>query len=723
MILAKMTPIAASVALVTALMAGGAGVPLAHAASGDVTVKADGIGGVVASAKGPEAGVWVIAETKDLGVPYKKIVVTDDQGRYLLPALPKANYKVWVRGYGLVDSKPVAGTLGSHINLTAVIAPDAKSAAQYYPATYWLSLLKLPAEDSFPGTGPQGNGIAPAIKSQQQWVSNLKQCTQCHQLGDPATRELANNTVEGWHARVQQARANGDPVMGDQGGGYMQFMNRAYTSFGRDGAGKMFASWTQDIAKGAVPAVAPPRPQGIERNMVLTLWAWGNGSYFHDEVATDRRNPHINANGPIYGTQILVGKFGILDPVKNTYSEMDVPKGYDGYVHTVMMDQKGRVWLPDGGMSFQPAEKQRVKREDFCTNPLSGNKFASYSPITGSAAYIDMYDPKTKQMTNIPSCAGGGHVWFGNDKDNTLFITGGGLNWIATKVWDETHDPQKAQGWCPLVINTKEKGLTKVAAKSDDGVTIDPDRKHWNMPGEIVDPTKDTNIGGGTYGLGVNPVDGTIWAGLPRYPGGIVRLDRGSAPPETCKTEFYEPPKGSDGKYLAFAPHDLNLDSKGIAWVSFTSGQIGRFDRSKCKVLIGPSATGQHCQEGWKIWDSPSPRLGGANTTAESTDYIYQTFVDRFNTFGLGKDVPMFPGVNSDAIYAFMPDTEKWVTVRVPSPMGFFTRWIDGRIDDEKGGWKGRGAWATFSSVSPWHQEDEAPQLVHFQVRPNPLAE
>src|SRR6187455_2931087 len=92
----------------------------------------DDLAGVVRSSKGPEAGVWVIAETKDLPTPYAKIVVTDDQGRYLLPDLPKANYSVFVRGYGLVDSPRVTATAGKVLNLTAVIAPNEHAAAQYY---------------------------------------------------------------------------------------------------------------------------------------------------------------------------------------------------------------------------------------------------------------------------------------------------------------------------------------------------------------------------------------------------------------------------------------------------------------------------------------------------------------------------------------------------------------------------------------------------------------
>src|SRR2546427_9113692 len=97
------------------------------------------IGGVVSSPKGPEAGVWVIAETSDLPTKFVQIVVTDDQGRYLVPELPKANYSVFVRGYGLVDSPKVKATPGQTVNLKAVAAPDKKSAVEYYPALYWFS--------------------------------------------------------------------------------------------------------------------------------------------------------------------------------------------------------------------------------------------------------------------------------------------------------------------------------------------------------------------------------------------------------------------------------------------------------------------------------------------------------------------------------------------------------------------------------------------------------
>src|SRR5437867_1130511 len=148
---------AALIGTVTARQQANAAAAQAEAAR--VAIDADDIGGIVTGPNGPEAGVWVIAETNDLPTKFRKIVVTDDRGRYLVPDLPKANYKVWVRGYGLVDSQPVQSAPGKNLNLTAVIARDARAAAQYYPGNYWYSLMKIPDKNEFPGKGG-ANGLA-----------------------------------------------------------------------------------------------------------------------------------------------------------------------------------------------------------------------------------------------------------------------------------------------------------------------------------------------------------------------------------------------------------------------------------------------------------------------------------------------------------------------------------------------------------------------------------
>src|SRR5436190_19457142 len=104
---------AAMIAIVGARQQANAAALQAEAAR--VAIDADDIGGVVTGPNGPEAGVWVIAETKDLPTTFRRIVVTDDRGRYLIPDLPKANYKIWVRGYGLVDSAAVTSAPGKSL--------------------------------------------------------------------------------------------------------------------------------------------------------------------------------------------------------------------------------------------------------------------------------------------------------------------------------------------------------------------------------------------------------------------------------------------------------------------------------------------------------------------------------------------------------------------------------------------------------------------------------
>src|SRR5262245_30906429 len=189
--LALSVTVAGVLAIGSALTFGGASAQQSGAPS--VAIDGDDLGGVVRSAKGPEAGVWVVAETTGLRTKFAKIAVTDDQGRYVVPDLPKVNYNVWVRGYGLVDSEKVSATPGKALNLTAAVAPDPAAAAEYYPAGYWFSLMKMPDKKEFPGTGPSGNGIGPNIKSQGDWVRNVKSgtCLACHQLGGIGTRKIS----------------------------------------------------------------------------------------------------------------------------------------------------------------------------------------------------------------------------------------------------------------------------------------------------------------------------------------------------------------------------------------------------------------------------------------------------------------------------------------------------------------------------------------------------
>ena len=258
-----------------------------------VPIKKHDIGGVVTSPNGPEAGVWVIAETRDLPTRFARMVVTDDQGRYVVPDLPRAKYTVWVRGYGLINSAKVEAEPGKQLNLTAVPAPNDAAAAQYYPAIYWYAMLKIPGADQF-----GGKGDIPEKVKQSDWLNTIKNngCIGCHQLGGLATRTLPKGlgefktSEEAWARRVQSGQAG--PLMVNLIAGELASAPIKY-----------FAEWTDRIAEGELPHAKPQRPQGIERNVVVTTWDWADEKhYLHDEISTDKRNPTVNGYGPLFGS-------------------------------------------------------------------------------------------------------------------------------------------------------------------------------------------------------------------------------------------------------------------------------------------------------------------------------------------------------------------------------------------------------------------------------------
>jgi hypothetical protein len=686
-----------------------------------VPIDADDLGGVVTGPKGPEAGVWVIAETTDLPTKFARIVVTDDKGRFVVPDLPKATYSVWVRGYGLVDSPKTQATPGKALNLTAVVAPTPRAAAEYYPAGYWLSLLKVPDKGEFPGTGPSGNGIAPGITSQAQWLRNLKsgQCSACHQLGTKGTRELPANlgtfatSAAAWERRLQSGQAGAQMING-------------LGQFGRDRALALFADWTDRIAAGEVPP-APPRPQGTERNVVITQWDWADPKvYLHDEVSTDRRNPTLNANGLIYGALELSADYlPALDPVTHTATRVPLtvrdpatpptspamlqPSPYWGSeviwtsknnVHNPMFDERGRVWLTS---AVRPPANP-----DYCKDG-SSHPSAQLTPIQRSGRHLAMYDPKTKKLTHISTCFSTHHLMFAEDASNTLWTSGGGqvVGWLNTKMFDETGDEAKSQGWTSLIIDTNGNGR----------------RDPYVEPNQPVDPTKDKRYGSAFYSVSPAP-DGSVWGSALGFPGAVVRLSPGANPPETTLVEVYEPPFNNEkAPVQGYSPRGADVDRNGVVWSALASGHLASFDRRKCKgPLNGPTATGQHCPEGWTLYAEPLPQMKGV-TDHGSAEGSYYTWVDQFDTFGLGKNTPINTGNASEGLLALKDG--KWVVLRVPYPTGYYTKWMDGRIDDPKGGWKGKGLWTTVSTRTPFHMEGgkgTTSKVVKFQLRPDPLA-
>ena len=207
-------------------------------------------------------------------------------------------------------------------------------------------------------------------------------------------------------------------------------------------------------------------------------------------------------------------------------------------------------------------------------------------------------------------------------------------------------------------------------------------------------------------------------------PGALGRVVPGAHPPETALTEIYEVPwNNPKATVQGFAPRGMDVDSKGVVWTVLSSGHLASFDRSKCKgTLNGPTASGQHCPEGWALYPFPGPSYKGAVDSA-SADSAYYDFVDRFDMLGVGKDVPLATGNLSEGLLAMVDG--KFMTLRVPYPMGYFAKGLDGRIDNPNGGWKGKAIYTPVSTRAPFHMEGgkgNLPKLVKFQMRPDPLA-
>jgi len=434
------------------------------------------ITGTVTSDEGPEAGVWVIAETNELNTGFIKIVVTDDNGRFVMPQLPEATYNMWVRGYGLLDSESIEGRPGDRdVELTAVVAQTDEEAARVYPPDYWLSLLDVPGDDQFPGNAE--NGFSPQLPSQKKFLHEFKSdCHFCHQLGNQVTRSVAHMDHLGFdsHEQAWQYRTS----LGVRGGS--MFGN--FAAFGITGMARTMADWTRKIEAGATPPM-PPRPEGVERNVVVTLRdIGGDHDFMHDQITTDKNDPTVNAYGPTYAVSSGHGTLAVVDPITNDSYFYTIPTKEDPRIvrgrfpapgnpsnfwgdehlwgpdynpsdpHNPMIGPDGRVWM---------TSKVRNDQPDYCSRG-SGNKYAEYYPLSFSNRQASVFDPKTGEFELIDTCFATHHLQMATDPANTLYfneLLGPVFGWVNTSIWDQTHDEELSQGWCPQIIDTNGDGV------------------------------------------------------------------------------------------------------------------------------------------------------------------------------------------------------------------------------------------------------------------------
>ena len=709
--LRRLSIFAGSILLAIAIAA-----PLHAQTQQGLSVGSNEIGGTVTSSKGPEAGVWVIAETTELPTKFARLVVTDDQGRYLIPDLPTADYTVWVRGYGLVDLPKMRAKPGAMLDLTAVLAPNAAAAAHYYPAIYWYTLMKIPPASEF-----GGKSAIPEKLTQNDWLKQMNNvdCIGCHQLGQESTRTIPatlghfNSGEDAWIRRVQSGQA-GEMMTNRLAG---QWGGVPY---------KYFGEWTDRIAKGEVPKIEPPRPQGLERNVVITSWEWSTpDKYLHDLISSDRRHPTVNAYGPLFGSpEYSTDNMPILDPKTNKVSffkmpvrDADMPlslgPGHAGAIkpmadspywgsealwdtrannHNSMFDEKGRVWLT--------ASVRGQDNPAFCKKG-SENPYAKVFPLEKSQRQVAMLDPKTMKYTFIDTC-------FAPITRSSAMTPTTRCGSAAPVRWPAGSTPR-----CSRKPATRKR--RRAGRRSCSIPTATASATNIVEPNQPDDPAKDKRItaGSGPYAVMPNPMDGSIWytIGMFAGPPGFLRFD-----PKTKLSEVYYVPKPG------FGIRGGDIDGNGVVWGSGSSGHLMSFDRRKCKgPLNGPKATGNHCPEGWAFYKYPGPGFEGfPDNSAESS---YYTWVDQHNTFGLGENIPMSTANLSDGFVALKDG--KMISLRIPYPMGFYAKGLDGRIDDPNAGWKGRGLWSTNGDRTPWLMEGgkgSSPRAVHIQFRPDPLA-
>ena len=564
------------------------------------------------------------------------------------------------------------------------------------------------------------------MKDQHYWIDTLKNgCQSCHALGSRGIREVpdvfrnSGNSFAAWARRTQAGQA-------------MEYMARVLGRFGAEKALRLFADWTDRIAAGELPFARPERPKGIERNVVVSVWDWSSPTYYlHDAISTDKRHPTVNANGLIWGSpEESTDLIPTLDPVKSvaatlrhpyadphTPSSADLPHAESAYwgtqpiwdshtsVHNLIMDEAGRVWFT--------ARIRPAANPDFCK---AGSDLVSarVTPLAESARQLSMYEPATKQWHLIDTCFTTHPVYFGHDADNTLWTSAGApqsgvVGWLNTRLYLQTHDDASAQGWTPLIVDTSSNG------RRDDYVRAD----------QALDPTKDLRVMAAFYGVMPSPVDDSVWgqsmdagfSGVDR-PGYLIRLTPGGDPARTSLAEIYQPPPG------AFGPRGIDVDLNGVVWTALSSGQLASFDRRQCKgPLNGPGAAdGKQCPEGWTLYRFPGPQFKGLSDSG-SANHAYYVWVDRYDTLGLGANVPIAMTNGGEALLAVAGG--KLVSLRVPYPMPFFTKNVDGRIDDPNAGWKGRGLWTTSGTRANFHGEGGKgayPKVYKIQMRPDPLA-
>ena len=683
------------------------------------------------STDGPEAGVWVIAETDELedGVPQDRRH-RRRTGSTCCRSCRTRPSRSGSAATGWSTPEPVAARPDQELDLTAVVAASPQEAAQVYPL-HLLAVAHQPARRArVPGHRSRGQRHQPADGQPGRVDQQPEGLQRCHQVGNKRTREIPDlddfdSARSAWADRVQR---------GQRG----SLMNSFVTRFGPDAGLDMLVDWTDRIAAGEAPPRPAPAAGHRAQRRADDVELGRHVAFVHDEIATDKRNPRVNrptarSTASDIGNDFLL----VTDTLAHSSKMIKIPlrendppvpsmfqtEGFKPWrdfgaeavwndpanPHNPMIDAgRGAVWLTT---RVRHPEQPRLGAVRGRTTPTPSTS-RSIAPAVTPATTIRR---RTTSSSSAPATARN-HLQFAEDANDTLYFSGRRPGHRLARHEGLRRDRRRAA----------RPGLV-------------PDRhRHQRRRGDHEAVERAGPRAGSREEAAVRPGTGHARAcrrlrhhRQPPGRRGLDRLGRLPGPYAAPRARRKTRPRPASVSCTRCRSRRATGPAASTSTATACSGPrwpaaatSPRFDRGECTVFGGPEARdGRQCDAGWSFYKAPGPNF---RDTDIGTDFHYYNWVDQFNTLGLGENIPIANGSSSDSLLALDPETGEWTILRVPYPQGFPQPWA--RRPHRRSRTPAGRAAASTPPTAPtrrgtWKGGPVEPgNLVKFQIRPDPLA-
>ena len=371
---------------------------------------------------------------------------------------------------------------------------------------------------------------------------------------------------------------------------------------------RCFADWTDRIAAGEVPP-APPRPQGLERNVVITHVGLGRPEGL---PARRRRRPTaaiptVNANGPLYGALELSADYlPVLDPVRHTASQVPL----------TVRDPNTPPTSPNdaGAVALLGRRSRSGRARTTSTTRCSMSRAASGSPPPCVRPTTRTYckariDPSVGEA--VPARARRPPPRDVRSEDREAHAHQHVLRHAS---------PDVCRGRQQHAVDERRRPGGRLAEHEDvrgdrrrrevaglDGAHHRHQRQRQARRVRRAEPAGRSDEGqalSAARSTRVAPApDGSVWGSQLGFPGrGHPARARIEPAGDGAGGGLRAAVRTIRSRVQGFSPRGMDVDRNGVAWAALASGHMASFDRRKCKgPLNGPNATGQHCPEGWTL--------------------------------------------------------------------------------------------------------------------------